>query len=66
MTSLYENSFRIIGPLLGESTGGRWFLLAKASNADLSVFIRCEHGPAVEQTVDMSDAIDYFNVEENY
>ena len=39
MTSSNVNIFRVTGPSWGESTGGRWILLTKTSDAELWCFI---------------------------
>ena len=39
MTSSNENSFRVAGPLWGESTGHRRIPLTEASDADLWCFL---------------------------
>ena len=38
MTSRIGNTFRVTGPLWGESTGDQWIPLTKAGNADFYAF----------------------------
>ena len=47
------NIFRITGPLWGESTGHRWILLTKASDADLWCFLWSVPEKTVEQIIEM-------------
>ena len=51
MTSTNEYKLRVTGPLLGESTGDRWFPLTKVNDAELWCFI----WPAPEQTVQTNE-----------
>ena len=52
MTSSNGNSFRITGPLWGESTGHRWIPLTKASDAELWSFLWTAPEQTFEQTIE--------------
>ena len=51
MTSSNGNIFRATGPLLRESTGGRWIPLTKASDVELWFYLSAPE-QTVEQTIE--------------
>ena len=54
MTSSNENSFRVTGPLWGESTGDRWISLTNANNTNLWCFLWSTPEQIVEQATEAS------------
>ena len=52
MASSNGNVVRVTGPLWGESTGHRWILLTKASDADLWCFLWSAPEQTVQQTIE--------------
>ena len=52
MTSSNGSIFRVTSPWRGESTGDRWILLIKASDAHLWYFLLCAPEYTVEQTIE--------------
>ena len=52
MTSSNGNIFRSTGPLREESTGDRWILLTKASDAELWCVLWSATEQTVEQTIE--------------
>ena len=52
MTSSNGKTYRVTGPLWGESIGHRCILLTKASDAELWCFLWCAPEQTVEQTIE--------------
>ena len=52
MTSSTGNSFRVIGPLWGESTDRLLIPLTKASDGELSCFLLSAPEQTIEQTIE--------------
>ena len=54
MTSSNGNIFCVTGPLWGESTGYRWIILTKVSDAELWCFLWSAPEQTIEQTIEIS------------
>ena len=53
MTSSYGNIVRVIGPLLGETTGHWWIPLTKASDVALWYFLWSGPEQTIKQTIEI-------------